>query len=371
MALFDVYLARFFRRETFLESVTYLPQHVLLWALLVSEIRYIRKHSFGKSCRHTKDLLLLFAKSVLNLVVLVLAISNFGRPATPLATRIIEALSYIITLTLLHLGEHYNVRDQTFLLCFWTLDLLINSIRMVEQSSIESMVFGGIMLTLVLLIAYSSVISSCHSNSTVPPNLIRSVFFSWFNDINRAIHRSTDELGTLNDDMQAATLMRSFRGVTVSRGQYESVAIGEEASPTLISIRSMLRPFLRDLITTGVNRLVLTVLFFVCPFLLGQILRQDRSTELETHSQVISIFIVSLLIAALNGQYLYDAQKIGLKIKSALMTMVYEKSLKLTSSNPADVTLLTLDSSRFIDLLPNVHMIWSGPLIIVASIVGW
>ncbi|KAL1397171.1 hypothetical protein pipiens_009961 [Culex pipiens pipiens] len=372
MALFDEYLARFFRRETFLESVTYLPQHVLLWALLVSEIRYIRKHSFGKSCRHTKDLLLLFAKSVLNLVVLVLAISNFGRPATPLATRIIEALSYIITLTLLHLGEHYNVRDQTFLLCFWTLDLLINSIRMVEQSSIESMVFGGIMLTLVLLIAYSSVISSCHSNSTVPPNLIRSVNFSWFNDINRAIHRSksSDELGTLNDDMQAATLMRSFRGVTVSRGQYESVAIGEEASPTLISIRSMLRPFLRDLIITGVNRLVLTVLFFVCPFLLGQILRQDRSTELETHSQVISIFIVSLLIAALNGQYLYDAQKIGLKIKSVLMTMVYEKSLKLTSSNPADVTLLTLDSSRFIDLLPNVHMIWSGPLIIVASIVG-
>ncbi|KAL9708092.1 hypothetical protein quinque_011610 [Culex quinquefasciatus] len=372
MALFDEYLARFFQRETFLESVTYLPQHVLLWALLVSEIRYIRKHSFGKSCRHTKDLLLLFAKSVLNLVVLVLAISNFGRPATPLATRLIEALSYIISLTLLHLGEHYNVRDQTFLLCFWTLDLLVNSIRMVEQSSIESMVFGGIMLTLVLLIAYSSVISSCHSNSTVLPNLIRSVYFSWFNNINRAVHRSksSDELGTLNDDMQAATLMKTFRGVTVSRGQYESVAIGEEAPSTLISIKSMLRPFMRDLIITGINRLVLTVLFFVCPFLLGQILRQDRSTELETHSQVISIFIVSLLIAALNGQYLYDTQKIGLKIKSVLMTMVYEKSLKLTSSNHADVTLLTLDSSRFIDLLPNVHMIWSGPLIIVASIVG-
>lgn len=177
----------------------------------------------------------------------------------------------IITLTLLHLGEHYNVRDQTFLLCFWTLDLLVNSIRMVEQSSIESMVFGGIMLTLVLLIAYSSVISSCHSNSTVLPNLIRSVYFSWFNNINRAVHRSksSDELGTLNDDMQAATLMKTFRGVTVSRGQYESVAIGEEAPSTLISIKSMLRPFMRDLIITGINRLVLTVLFFVCPFLLG------------------------------------------------------------------------------------------------------
>lgn len=127
------------------------------------------------------------------------------------------------------------------------------------------------MLTLVLLIAYSNVISSCHSNSTVLPNLIRSVYFSWFNNINRAVHRSksSDELGTLNDDMQAATLMKTFRGVTVSRGQYESVAIREEASPTLISIRIMLRPFLRDLIITGVNRLVLTVLFFVCPFLLG------------------------------------------------------------------------------------------------------
>lgn len=52
------------------------------------------------------------------------------------------------------------------------------------------------------------------------------------------------------------------------------------------------------------------------------------------------------------------------------MILIYDKSLKLKTPNGTDITLLTLDSSRFIELLPNLHLIWSGPLIIVISITG-
>ncbi|XP_058453710.1 ATP-binding cassette sub-family C member 2-like isoform X2 [Malaya genurostris] len=103
----------------------------------------------------------------------------------------------------------------------------------------------------------------------------------------------------------------------------------------------------------------------------AQILRSDRqNTPAESHFYVICIFIVSLIIAALNGQYIYETQKIGLKIKSILLVLIYEKLLKMKTTSNADVTLLTLDSSRFIDLLPNLHLLWSGPIVIGASVVG-
>ncbi|XP_055543851.1 ATP-binding cassette sub-family C member 3-like isoform X2 [Wyeomyia smithii] len=102
-----------------------------------------------------------------------------------------------------------------------------------------------------------------------------------------------------------------------------------------------------------------------------EILRSDElSTSIEKHSYAIGILFVSLVIAILNGQYLYESQKIGLKIKTVLLVLIYEKSLKLRTPIAGDITLLTLDSSGFVDLVPNLHLLWSGPIVIILSVVG-
>ncbi|XP_065088217.1 multidrug resistance-associated protein 1-like [Ochlerotatus camptorhynchus] len=347
----------------------YLPQHLFLWVLLLSEIRYYKRHPSNKRRKSASELMILSLKSILNTLLIVLAVSNFGRPVTPFVVRIFEALSYFITLALLHLGEQYNVRDQTFLLSFWTLDLLVNCIRIVEQLTLGSMLY---LLALALLIAYSSMTSREESVNRVEPNFIRSMCFSWFSEVSRNVHRlHLDDLGDLDADLRGEYLIKHFTEKMTTKGQYESLATIETEMHPEIKMWSLLRPFIRDLMYSGINRFALTVLFFICPFLLRQILRSDlQPNTTDSHFYVISIFIVSLVIAALNGQYLYDTQKIGLKIKSILMILIYHKSLKLKTPSGTDITLLTLDSSRFVDLLPNLHLIWSGPLIIVISIVG-
>ncbi|XP_062549075.1 multidrug resistance-associated protein 1-like isoform X2 [Armigeres subalbatus] len=235
------------------------------------------------------------------------------------------------------------------------------------------MLHAGVLLALALLIVYSNVTRREESVDRVEPNLIRIMYFSWFSRVSRNVHRSQfEQLGELDTSMTGERLMKCFtKGETLVEDQYEMISRGESEHVPEITMCNLLRPFCRDLIYSGVNRLFMTLLFFVCPFLLRQILRNDRQAfTTENHFYVISILIVSLTIAALNGKYLYDTQKVGLKIKSILMILIYDKSLKLKHPSGTDITLLTLDSTKFVELLPNLHLIWSGPLIIAISIFG-
>ncbi|KXJ83952.1 hypothetical protein RP20_CCG025850 [Aedes albopictus] len=358
-------------------SFIYLPQHLFLWLFLLSEARYYRRHPISKRRKSTSELFALSAKSILNTVLIVLVLLDVGRPATPFVVRIFEALSYFLTLTLLHLGEKYNVRDQTFMLSFWSLELLVNCIRVVDRLTVGSVVYAAALLAMVLLIVYTTTATGVAGEDAsiadrVEPNLIRSMCFSWFCEVSQNVHRSQlEQLGTLESAMMGERLIRGFTKGTAVKGQYEMVSRRESELVQEVTMRSLLWPFRWDLVKSGVNRFVMTLFFFICPFLLRQILRNDRqTTPSESHFYVISIFFVSLIIAALNGQYLYDTQKIGLKIKSILMILIYDKLLRLKNPNGTDITLLTLDSTRFIDLLPNLHLLWSGLLIIVISIIG-
>lgn len=58
----------------------------------------------------------------------------------------------------------------------------------------------------------------------------------------------------------------------------------------------------------------------------------------------------------------------GMRIKSAISTHVYKKSLTLSpksrkeSTSGEIVNLMSVDSSRLMDLTSYLHILWSGPL---------
>ncbi|XP_055594335.1 ATP-binding cassette sub-family C member 2-like isoform X2 [Uranotaenia lowii] len=262
---------------------------------------------------------------------------------------------------------------------FWMLELLINCIRVVGMlPSVSSIAFLGLLTAMNIVLGVYSGVETDGKQLLVQANLIRNISFSWFSEINRKFRStlvdSDCDLGGLDERLQCSQLIEIFRKgkSNSSKGRYSSVATNEGSlSFPKVTMASLLRPFWKEFLIAGLNRLLLTGLFFVCPFLLSKILRNDRkSTAEESHGYVIGILLTSLMIAALNGQYMFDTQKIGLKIKSLLMVAIYEKSLKIEKPSQADVTLLTLDSNRFVELIPNVHMLWSGPLIFLVAMMG-
>lgn len=64
----------------------------------------------------------------------------------------------------------------------------------------------------------------------------------------------------------------------------------------------------------------------------------------------------------------------GMRLRSALITAVYNKSLALSNSARQDsttgeiVNLMAVDAQRFMDLVSYLHMLWSAPLQIALAL---
>ena len=83
---------------------------------------------------------------------------------------------------------------------------------------------------------------------------------------------------------------------------------------------------------------------------------------------IITLIIVTIFNTIVNAQALFVQYEIGLKIKTALISAIYRKSLKLSSNGRREMTvgettnLMAIDSQRFMDVVPYLNMAWSSPL---------
>ncbi|KAI8870282.1 hypothetical protein GQ42DRAFT_162835 [Ramicandelaber brevisporus] len=96
-----------------------------------------------------------------------------------------------------------------------------------------------------------------------------------------------------------------------------------------------------------------------------------------------SMLIVAMVQTGLLHQYFQLNVLAGIRIKNALISAVYQKSLKLssaarqTSTVGEIVNLMSVDSSRIADFLMYGHILWSGPFQIILSLyflhqtLGW
>lgn len=81
----------------------------------------------------------------------------------------------------------------------------------------------------------------------------------------------------------------------------------------------------------------------------------------------VSMFIVSVVQTASLHQYFQRAFDLGMKIKSSLTSVVYNKSLVLSNESKQEsstgdiVNLMSVDVQRLQDLVQNLQIIWSGP----------
>lgn len=132
----------------------------------------------------------------------------------------------------------------------------------------------------------------------------------------------------------------------------------------------------------GVFKGLQDALAFVQPQLLRMLIRfvNDYSESLEkgepiplTRGLMIAggMFVVSVTQTAFLHQYFQRAFEMGMKIKSALTAVIYNKSLVLSNetkqeSNTGDiVNLMSVDVQRLQDLVQNLQIIWSGPFQII------
>lgn len=84
-----------------------------------------------------------------------------------------------------------------------------------------------------------------------------------------------------------------------------------------------------------------------------------------------TLLVLSLVSAFLNNEFKYLSLQVGYRIRAALVNAIYRKSLKLSSSARRGTThgelvnLMSVDAQLFYDLIPYLHTIVSGPLVLI------
>lgn len=89
---------------------------------------------------------------------------------------------------------------------------------------------------------------------------------------------------------------------------------------------------------------------------------------------VIVFFALAVLSAILTGQFQYHCFLVGYRIRTALISAIYRKSLTISNAEKKNTTvgeivnLMAVDAQRFFELINYLHILWAGPMVIALCI---
>ena len=124
---------------------------------------------------------------------------------------------------------------------------------------------------------------------------------------------------------------------------------------------------------SAILQLIYTIISFVSPQLVNFLIAFVESEEpmWRGYLYTITLIAVTMLNTIINSQYFFFQYSIGLKIRTALTSAIYRKSLRLSGASRKEMTvgettnLMAIDTQKFMDVVLFLNMIWSSPLSIV------
>ncbi|XP_013389987.1 multidrug resistance-associated protein 1 [Lingula anatina] len=127
----------------------------------------------------------------------------------------------------------------------------------------------------------------------------------------------------------------------------------------------------------GLLKLVYEIVMFVNPVLLSyfiSFIESDDPFIWRGYLLAVVMFMTSLLKAFLNQHQYYMSQVVGLRMRTAAITALYRKSLRLSNESRKNstvgqiVNLMSVDAQKLQEAPFFLHMIWSCPLSIIISV---
>ena len=120
----------------------------------------------------------------------------------------------------------------------------------------------------------------------------------------------------------------------------------------------------------------------ICTFLLFQVLKllidhiENQTEEAwKGYFYVVLLFISGLFNVFTFSHYIIQIIDVGTQIRSALVSAIVRKSLKLSNSarqkfTTGEITnLISVDTQRLLDNIPYLNVLWGAPLKIIVAMV--
>ncbi|VDK43637.1 unnamed protein product [Anisakis simplex] len=196
-------------------------------------------------------------------------------------------------------------------------------------------------------------------------SLLSRIFFCWTNDLIRKGYRL--QLNNIND---LFTLPSSLESDQVEREFIEAASTRFVDDEEFSLTKALFRAFGLQFFALGILKLISDTLTFAGPILLHLLVvcLEDEKCVEDGYNYSLLMMIATFFSAITSANFNFYISKIGLKIRSAISTAVYDKLLRVSLSTLSAfssgqiLNFMSTDIDRIVNFCGSFHAFWSLPL---------
>uniref|UniRef100_H2YA75 ABC-type xenobiotic transporter n=1 Tax=Ciona savignyi TaxID=51511 RepID=H2YA75_CIOSA len=184
----------------------------------------------------------------------------------------------------------------------------------------------------------------------------------------------------LPQDLNTKTLSEKFTSDPQNQpnnSQFEYQRLENKATKSRTVLKSLHRNFGRTYYLLGLLKFGSDMLGFAGPILLNYLVKYVESNEPTIHGCYYAggLFLSSFIGALLSTHFDYQVNKVSLRIKTSLITAVFNKSMlakpvSLAQFSTGEITnFMSTDVNRIVNFCPSFHQFWSLPIQVVITLV--
>ncbi|XP_053404593.1 ATP-binding cassette sub-family C member 4-like isoform X3 [Mercenaria mercenaria] len=211
-------------------------------------------------------------------------------------------------------------------------------------------------------------------NPVIRANVISKLFFWWMNPLFKKGYARQLEV----EDMYNVTVEdQSDRlGETLEKEWRKEMnkSKGGKRKPSLF--KALFRMFGLEYILLGFVLFLEEATKVIQPLLLGGLIRYftpgSSVTKMDSYLYAMGVSLCAIMLAISHHPYFFGVQRIGMKMRIACCSLLYRKSLRLSSEGLGKTTtgqivnLMSNDVNRFDQAVIFLHFLWVGPIEAIA-----
>ena len=218
-------------------------------------------------------------------------------------------------------------------------------------------------------------IKTVHDMFLLPNRLNTNVLSHKFMCISTGEKYKDDLYQDLSQGPSPSSSINSLPEVTYSCSRQQSVETKDK--PNLTLLHALHKAFGVEYYLLGILKLLTDCLGFAGPILLNLLVSfMETKTEPEHNGYIYAagLFLSTLLGAFFSSQFDYNCKVVGFKIRTAVITTIYRKTLSVNSVSMTKFTtgqitnFMSTDTDRIVNFCPSFHAVWSLPFQIGVSL---